>query len=160
MLSVDFFVTLALLILLQAVLGFDNLLYISLESKRVPPDRQAFVRRMGIGLAVGLRIILLFFVVTLVEKFKEPLFALNLGAEVTPAEAHGDHPKPVNNIVDGEFNLHSLIVLLGGVFILYTATKEVLHMMTLEEQAAFTMKTSQTCLAGQDDHLLDRRHEC
>ena len=36
MLSVDFFVTLALLVMLQAVLGFDNLLYISLESKRVP----------------------------------------------------------------------------------------------------------------------------
>ena len=42
-----------LLVLLQAVLGFDNLLYISLESKRVPAERQAFVRRMGIGLAVG-----------------------------------------------------------------------------------------------------------
>ena len=37
--------TLAMLTLLQAVLGFDNLLYISLESKRAPAHRQAFVRR-------------------------------------------------------------------------------------------------------------------
>ncbi|NNE93064.1 MAG: hypothetical protein HKN23_15570, partial [Verrucomicrobiales bacterium] len=44
-------VTLAMLILLQAVLGFDNLLYISLESKRAPKEKQAAVRRFGIGLA-------------------------------------------------------------------------------------------------------------
>ena len=52
--------TLALLILLQAVLGFDNLLYISLESKRAPLEQQSKVRKFGIGLAIILRIILLF----------------------------------------------------------------------------------------------------
>lgn len=51
---VEHLITLALLILLQAVLGFDNLLYISLESKRVAPDKQAYVRRLGIGLAIFL----------------------------------------------------------------------------------------------------------
>ena len=52
-------ITLLMLVLLQAVLGFDNLLYISLESKRVPADQQSFVRRLGIGLAMILRIVLL-----------------------------------------------------------------------------------------------------
>ena len=52
--------TLAMLVLLQVVLGFDNLLYISLESKRAPAAKQAKVRRLGIGLAVFLRIALLF----------------------------------------------------------------------------------------------------
>ena len=36
--------TLGMLTLLQAVLGFDNLLYISLESKRAPENQQAMVR--------------------------------------------------------------------------------------------------------------------
>ena len=51
---------LGVLIFLQAVLGFDNLLYISLESKRAPEKKQAMVRKLGIGLAVALRIVLLF----------------------------------------------------------------------------------------------------
>ena len=50
--SLENLFTLAMLILLQAVLGFDNLLYISIESKKVAPERQAFVRKLGIGLAV------------------------------------------------------------------------------------------------------------
>ena len=47
--------TLFMLIALQLVLGFDNLLYISIESKRAPLERQSFVRKFGIGLAVVLR---------------------------------------------------------------------------------------------------------
>ncbi|MEL7265940.1 MAG: hypothetical protein AAFP69_14160, partial [Planctomycetota bacterium] len=39
--------TLLMLILLQAVLGFDNLLYISIESKRVEEKSQGYVRRWG-----------------------------------------------------------------------------------------------------------------
>ena len=58
--TLDNLVTLFLLILLQAVLGFDNLLYISLESKRAPAHQQAQVRKLGIGIAIGLRLILLF----------------------------------------------------------------------------------------------------
>ena len=44
--------TLMMLLLLQAVLGFDNLLYISIESKRAPEEKQAYVRKLGIGVAV------------------------------------------------------------------------------------------------------------
>ena len=49
-------VALLLLVLLQAVLGFDNLLYISLESKRAPAHKQAMVRRVGITIAIVARI--------------------------------------------------------------------------------------------------------
>ena len=52
-------ITLFMLILLQAVLGFDNLLYISLESKRAPKEKQRYVRKLGIALAVILRIVML-----------------------------------------------------------------------------------------------------
>lgn len=113
--TLDNIMTLGMLILLQAVLGFDNLLYISLESKRAPADQRAFVRRMGIGLAIGLRILLLFVLISVIQSFQTPLFGLHTG------------------LLDGEFNLHSLIVLLGGGFIIYTATKEIWHMIGLEE---------------------------
>ena len=113
--SLDNLMTLGMLILLQAVLGFDNLLYVSLESKRAPAAKQAMVRRLGIGLAIALRIILLFVLMSAIQAFQDPWFEIHGGA------------------VEGTFNLHSLVVLLGGVFILYTATKEIYHMLGLEE---------------------------
>jgi predicted tellurium resistance membrane protein TerC len=74
-LTLDNLITLAMLTLLQAVLGFDNLLYISLESKRAPLEKQAMVRRLGIGLAMVLRIGLLLLLVGVIDLFKEPWFA-------------------------------------------------------------------------------------
>lgn len=108
--------TLFMLILLQAVLGFDNLLYISLESKRAPEKDQSRVRKLGIGIAMALRIVLLFLLVSMIEKFQSVWF--------TP------HWK---GVIEGEFNLHAIIVLLGGVFIIYTAMKEIFHMIAVDD---------------------------
>ncbi len=116
MISFDDIASLFMLIALLAVLGFDNLLYISLESKRAPEAQQAAVRRWGIGLAVALRIVLLFVLIKLVDAVREPLIHLD-----------------IEGILYTNMNLHSIIVLIGGIFILYTATKEVLHMMSLED---------------------------
>ncbi len=116
--TLDNFFTLLMLVALQAVLGFDNLLYISLESKRAPAEKQAMVRRLGIGLAVFLRIALLFALMEVIELFQDPLFSVSLPG-----------------VVESTFNLHALIVLFGGAFIVYTATKEVLHMMSLDDEA-------------------------
>ena len=108
--------TLAMLILLQAVLGFDNLLYISIESKRVAADRQQFVRRIGIALAIFFRLILLFAIVSAIEYFQDILFGFK-----------------IEGIAEAEFNGHSLIVLFGGAFIIYTAFKEILHMIAIDD---------------------------
>lgn len=108
-------ITLGLLVLLQAVLGFDNLLYISLESQRAPKDQQSRVRKLGIGIAVALRVVLLFTLINLVELLGDPFFTTT------------------GVWVEGSFNFHSVIVIFGGAFILYTATKEIIHMMSLEE---------------------------
>ncbi len=113
--TIENFITLGLLTLLQAVLGFDNLLYISLESKRAPEDKQAMVRKLGIGIAIVFRIGLLFLLMNLIQFFQDPIAHLHLSEWVT-----------------AEFSIHSIIVLVGGTFILYTATKEILHMMNLE----------------------------
>ncbi len=109
-------VDLLLLIMLQAVLGFDNLLYISLESQQAPKQHQQSVRFWGILLAVFLRIALLFLLLNMIKAFQQQLFGIHLVG-----------------IIEAEFNLHALIVLFGGIFILYTAMNEILHMMSLEE---------------------------
>ncbi|MGE3354732.1 MAG: TerC family protein [Planctomycetota bacterium] len=109
--SIGGLTTLVLLTLLQAVLGFDNLLYISMESKRVPPERRQYVRRLGIGIAIALRIVLLFVVLEAIDYFQDPFATVDTFA------------------VHVELSGHALIVLLGGGFILYTATKEIFHML-------------------------------
>jgi predicted tellurium resistance membrane protein TerC len=114
--SVDAIFTLLMLVLLQAVLGFDNLLYISIESKRVRPDRQQYVRRVGIGLAIFLRIFLLFAVTSAIQYFHEPFFGFSL-----------------KGILEGSFNVHAFIVIVGGVFIIYTAVKEITHMLAVDD---------------------------
>lgn len=116
LLTIDSLFTLLMLVLLQAVLGFDNLLYISLESKKAPIERQSFVRKMGVGLAIILRILLLFVLMSLIQYFQKPFASLH-----------------DNGIIEFEFNIHSIIVLGGGVFIIYTAVKEIWHMMLLKE---------------------------
>lgn len=110
--------TLLMLILLQAVLGFDNLLYISLESKKAPLDDQKRVRKVGILIAIILRVILLFVLVRLIDFFKEPFSWLT-----------GE----IKEVFEFAFNGHSIIVLLGGGFILYTAIKEIWHMISTED---------------------------
>ena len=64
-------ITLLMLIVLQSVLGIDNLLYIALESKRAPLDKQSYVRKIGITIAVLLRIVLLFVLVQMIAYFQE-----------------------------------------------------------------------------------------
>lgn len=106
--------TLLMLVMLQAVLGFDNLLYISLESKKAPQTDQKRVRKVGILIAIALRIVLLFILVSLIKYFQEPFSFLT-----------GE----IENIIKFAFNGHSIIVLIGGGFIIYTAIKEIWHMI-------------------------------
>ncbi len=110
------FGTLLMLIFLQAVLGFDNLLYVSIESGRVEPEHQQRVRRIGIAGAIILRIILLFAVVAAISSFQTPFAALHL-----------------DGVLEFEMNLHAVIVLAGGAFILYTALKEIMHMLSIDD---------------------------
>ncbi len=107
--------TLGMLILLQAVLGFDNLLYISIESKRVPQDKQSYVRKMGISLAIIFRILLLIILIKVISLLQEPFFSMA--------------SQPLTMSVSG----HSLIVLGGGAFILWTAIKEIYHLLVVHD---------------------------
>ena len=108
--------TLLMLVVLQAVLGFDNLLYISLESKKAPADKRQAVRAWGIGLAIFLRIALLFALYS-AKEFFEKFSVFQTDTEYFAANV----------------NLHSLIVLVGGIFIMYTGVKEIWHMTQMED---------------------------
>ena len=116
LLTLENLFTLLMLLALQAVLGFDNLLYISIESKRAPQEHQRKVRQWGIGIAIVLRIVLLFVVMQAIELFQDRLFKLELFG-----------------LFEGDFNGHSLIVLFGGAFIIYTAVKEIAHMLAVHD---------------------------
>lgn len=116
LLTLENLFTLFMLLALQAVLGFDNLLYISIESKRAPQEHQRKVRQWGIGIAIVLRIVLLFVVMQAIELFQDRLFKLELFG-----------------LFEGDFNGHSLIVLFGGAFIIYTAVKEIAHMLAVHD---------------------------
>lgn len=116
-------ITLILLVILQAVLGFDNLLYISLESKKAPKEEQSRIRLIGISLAIILRIVLLLALYNLIHQLQDPFLHITWETYFSTT-----------------MNVHSVIVLIGGVFILYTATKEIWHMMSLEEHEETTEK--------------------
>ena len=116
LLTIENLANFAVLIFLQAVLGFDNLLYISIESKRAPLHQQASVRRWGILIAVALRIVLLFVMIKLLENLTEPFFHLSF-----------------TGVIEGSFNFATVVFLLGGVFIIYTALKEISHMLKIED---------------------------
>jgi predicted tellurium resistance membrane protein TerC len=111
--------TLVMLIFLQAVLGFDNLLYISIESQRAPIADQARVRRWGILIAIALRIILLFVMIQLLQVLSQTLFTLDF-----------------EGIITGEFTFATLVFLFGGGFIMYTAVKEIAHLLAVDHLGA------------------------
>ena len=116
LLTLEALFTLFMLILLQAVLGFDNLLYIAIESNKVgDPVAAKKVRKWGIGIAVALRIILLFIIVALFGALAKPLFNIHIG-----------------NIIHGEFTMQALVTLFGGAFIIYTAIKEINHLLVVD----------------------------
>ena len=108
--------SLGVLIFLQAVLGFDNLLYISIESQRAPAASQQRVRQWGIAIALALRVVLLFVVMQLLESFTRPFF-----------EIHWE------GVVEGSFNFATTVFLLGGAFLMWTAIKEISHLLSIED---------------------------
>ena len=106
---------LVMLCFLQAVLGFDNLLYISIESQRAPAEKQKAVRYWGIIIAVALRVVLLFVMIQLIDSLSDPFFVMNW-----------------EGVLEGGVNFATIVFVLGGIFIIYTAVKEIAHMLSVK----------------------------
>ncbi|QYU67875.1 TerC family protein [Leptolyngbya sp. 15MV] len=107
------------LIALEVVLGIDNLIFIAILSNKLPVHQQQLARRIGLSLALIMRIALLFLIGWLVT-LQTPLF--DLGITGAPDE----YGKPS---FDTAFSGRDLILLVGGLFLLWKATKEIHHSM-------------------------------
>lgn len=107
---------LLMLCFLQAVLGFDNLLYISIESKRAPVAQQKAVRMWGIIIAVALRVVLLFVMIRLISALSEPFYYFAW-----------------DGVLTGAVNFATCIFVFGGIFLMYTAVKEISHMLSIDD---------------------------
>lgn len=105
------------LIVLEVVLGIDNLVFIAILSNKLPKEQQQLARRIGLGLALGLRIALLLLIGWIVT-LQTPLFDLGLTG------APGPHGEPG---FETAFSGRDLILLAGGLFLLWKATKEIHH---------------------------------
>jgi len=97
-------VALGTLVILEIVLGIDNLIFISILTNKLPAEQQANARRIGIGAALILRLALLATV----------SFIVQLTAPVFTAFGHG-------------FSWRDLILIAGGLFLVWKATKEIHH---------------------------------
>ncbi|MGO4571668.1 TerC family protein [Microvirga sp. 2TAF3] len=95
---------LATLIVMEVVLGIDNLIFISILSNKLPEHQRSKARRIGIGLALILRLGLLS-TIAIIVTLTEPIFSLF---------GHG-------------FSWRDLILIGGGLFLVWKATKEIHH---------------------------------
>jgi len=95
---------LATLVVMEIVLGIDNLIFISILTNKLPAHQQSTARRIGISLALLLRLALLG-TIAIIVRLTEPLFT---------AFGHG-------------FSWRDLILIAGGLFLVWKATKEIHH---------------------------------
>ncbi|MBJ3775225.1 TerC family protein [Acuticoccus mangrovi] len=98
------YAALVTLIAMEVVLGIDNLVFISILSNKLPPEQRQRARRIGIGLALVLRLALLS-TVAIIVRLTTPLFELF---------GHG-------------FSWRDLILIAGGLFLVWKATREIHH---------------------------------
>lgn len=120
-------VSLLTLTFLEIVLGVDNIIFLSIISSKLPPEDQPKARNIGLMLAMLLRIILLFGI-TWIIGMKEPLFYVNLPWLESHDPSVGAHTAP---FVNGQ----GLILLIGGIFLLYKATSEIHHKLEGDAEA-------------------------
>jgi predicted tellurium resistance membrane protein TerC len=111
------------LIVLEVVLGIDNLIFIAILSNKLPPEQQQAARRLGLFLALGMRIGLLLLIGWLVT-LQHTLFDLGISGAPGP---HGEAT------FETAFSGRDLILLAGGLFLLWKATKEIHHSMSPED---------------------------
>jgi predicted tellurium resistance membrane protein TerC len=97
-------VALVTLVVMEVVLGIDNLIFISILTNKLPAEHRERARRVGIGLALVMRLALLGTVAWIVQ-LTEPVFEL----------------------FDHGYSWKDMILIVGGLFLVWKATKEIHH---------------------------------
>ena len=107
------------LIVLEVVLGVDNLVFISILSNQLPPEQRTRARRVGISLALIMRLALLS-TLAFIAGLVAPVFSLPW---TVPLNADG-HP-----MFELAFSWRDIILIAGGLFLVWKATTEIHHTM-------------------------------
>ena len=128
---------LATLIVMEIVLGIDNLVFISLLSNKLPEGQRVKVRRVGIGLALGLRLVLLS-AIAWIAGLVEPVFDLGIAGAV---DAHGVPS------FETAFSVRDLILIAGGLFLLWKATTEIHHTIDPDDSGDVLDKKSSVAMS-------------
>mgnify|MGYP005990275157 FL=1 len=128
---------LATLIVMEIVLGIDNLVFISLLSNKLPEGQRVKVRRVGIGLALGLRLVLLS-AIAWIAGLVEPVFDLGIAGAV---DAHGVPS------FETAFSVRDLILIAGGLFLLWKATTEIHHTIDPDDSGEVLDKKSSVAMS-------------
>ena len=102
--SAQGWVALVTLVAMEIVLGIDNLIFISILSNKLPEADRARARRLGIGAALIMRLLL--------------LATVSYIAQLT---------QPVFTVLDHGFSWRDMILVAGGLFLVWKATKEIHH---------------------------------
>jgi predicted tellurium resistance membrane protein TerC len=117
---IDALIPLISLIALEVILGIDNIIFISILADKLPENQRSKLRLYGIGLAMVLRLILLGFI-SWILKLDHTLFTA----------------------FEVDFSGKGLILIIGGLFLIYKSTKEIYHKTELaKEEEAPSVKVS------------------
>ncbi|AZO36170.1 MAG: TerC family protein [Mesorhizobium sp.] len=118
-------VALLTLVVLEIVLGIDNLIFISILTNKLPEAQRARARRLGISAALVMRLILLA-TISIIVQLTTPVFT---------AFGHG-------------FSWRDLILIAGGLFLVWKATREIHHTVDPQDHQDTMVGTLQLSLAG------------
>lgn len=112
--SVDALISLLTLAILEIVLGIDNVIFVSIIMGRMPKNQQLNARRVWMVAGIIVRILLLMALGWLIRQKGKPLF----------------------EVFGKGFDLASLVMLAGGLFLIYKTVKEIHHKLEGEEEHA------------------------
>jgi predicted tellurium resistance membrane protein TerC len=107
-------VSLLTLTFLEVVLGVDNIIFISIVANKLPQNQQAKARNLGLGLALLMRLALLF-TITWMLQLKEPVVTIPFLDDAT---------NPGNSLA---ISWKDIILIAGGIFLLIKSTLEIHH---------------------------------
>lgn len=114
----DTWIALLTLTFLEIVLGVDNIIFISIVSNKLPKEQQKKARLLGLGLALGMRILLLLGISFIIQA-KEPIFSA----------------------FTYDFSIRDLILIAGGLFLLTKSTSEIYGKVEGEDHKHRAVKT-------------------
>lgn len=115
----DVIVPLLSLIALEVILGIDNIIFISILADKLPENQRNKLRYWGIGLAMVMRLCLLG-IISWILKLDQTLFT----------------------VLDKEITGKGLILIFGGLFLVYKSTKEIYHKTEANEEVALEKTVS------------------